>query len=234
MCSVRGIGVAESASTSTSSRSEREQLLLRDAEALLLVEDDEAELLRDHVAREDAVRADQDVDLALGEVAQDLLRLGRGAEARDHLDADREVAVAGSERVPVLLGEDRRRAEHERLLAVHGDGERGAHGDLGLAEADVAADEPVHRPRRLEVLLDRLDRALLVLGLAVGELGLEPLEPLVLEVVGAARAPAAAARRARAARRRARARTRARGPSGSARPCRRASRAPGAVASAPM
>ena len=65
MCSVRGIGVAESASTSTSSRSCAQQLLLRDAEALLLVDDHEPELLRDHVAREHAVRPDQHVDLAV-------------------------------------------------------------------------------------------------------------------------------------------------------------------------
>ena len=65
MCSVRGIGVALSVRTSTSSRSDFKQLLLRDAEALLLVEDDEPELLRDHVAAQHAVRADEDVDLAL-------------------------------------------------------------------------------------------------------------------------------------------------------------------------
>ena len=64
-----------------------EQLLLRDAEALLLVDDHEAELLRDHVAREHAVRPDQDVDLAGLEVGQDPLDVGRLAEARDHLDA---------------------------------------------------------------------------------------------------------------------------------------------------
>ncbi len=84
----------------------------------------------------------------------------------------------------MLLGEDRRRHEHQDLLAVDRDGERGAHGDLGLAEADVAADEPVHRPRRLEVLLDGLDRVLLVGRLAVRERRLELLQPLVLEVVG--------------------------------------------------
>ena len=164
-----------------------QQLLLRDAEALLLVEDDEAELLRDHVAAEDAVRPDQHVDLALLEVGEHLLHLARRPEARDHLDAHREVAVARAERVPVLLGEDRRRREHQRLLAVDGDGERGADRDLRLAEADVAADEPVHRPRRLEVLLDGLDRGLLVRRLAVRELRLEPLEPLVPQVVGDAR-----------------------------------------------
>ena len=63
-----------------------EQLLLRDAEALFLIDDHEAELLRNHVAREDAVRSDQDVDLAGLEVGQDPLDVGRLAEARDHLD----------------------------------------------------------------------------------------------------------------------------------------------------
>ena len=178
-----------------------QQLLLRHAEALLLVDDDEAEVLRDHVAREHAVRPDQHVDLALAELRQHLLHLGRLAEARDHLDPDREVAVALAERVPVLLREHRRRHEHQHLLGRDGDRERGAQRDLRLAEADVAADEPVHRMRRLEVLLDRLDRARLVLGLAVRELRLEPLDPLVLDVVGDARPRLPLARRAAAARR---------------------------------
>ena len=117
MWSVRGIGVAESESTSTSRRSARSSSFCCDAEALLLVDDDEAELLRDHVAREDPVRADEHLDLALGELAQHLLDLGRLAEARDHLDADGEVAVALAEGVPVLLGEDRRRAEDEHLAS---------------------------------------------------------------------------------------------------------------------
>ena len=139
-----------------------DQLLLRDAEALLLVDDHEPELLRDHVAREDAVRSDQDVDLAGLEVGQDSLDVGRLAEARDHLDGDREVAVALAEGVPVLLREHGRRHEHQRLLAVQRGRECCADRDLGLAETDVSADEAVHRPRRLEVLLDRLDRRCLV------------------------------------------------------------------------
>src|SRR5205085_9241823 len=56
------------------------------------------------------------------------------------------------------------------------------HRHLGLAEADVAADEAVHWPRRLQVLLDLFDRALLVRRLAVGESGLQLLEPLVAEI----------------------------------------------------
>ena len=211
MCSVRGIGVAESVSTSTSSRSERSSSFWATPKRC-----SSSRMTRPSsfgiTSRESTpVRADQHVDLALGEVAQHLLRLGGLAEARDHLDAHGEVAEALAERVPVLLGEDRRGHEHQRLLAVDRDRERGPHGDLGLAEADVAADEPVHRPRRLEVLLHGLDRPLLILGLAVGELGLEPLEPLVIRRRRRRPAPAGAARRAPAARRRARAPTPARG-----------------------
>ena len=128
--------------------------------------------------------ADQHLDLALTELGEHLLHLGRPAEARDHLDPYREVAVAVAERVPVLLGEDRGRDEHQHLLAGHRDRERRSEGDLGLAVPDIAADEPVHRARRLEILFDRLDRACLILRLAVGELRLEPLEPFLVEVVG--------------------------------------------------
>ena len=126
-----------------------QELLLRDAEPLLLVEDDEPEVLRDDVAREDAVRSDEHVHLPVLEVREDPLLVGAASEARHHVHPHREVAIPLAERVPVLLGEDRRRAEDERLPAVERDPERGAHGHLGLPEADVAADEAIHRPVRL-------------------------------------------------------------------------------------
>ncbi len=128
--------------------------------------------------------ADEDVDLPLAEVGEDALHLGGFAIARDHLDADREIAAALAEGVPVLLGEDRRRDEHQHLPRRRRHREGRAERHLGLAEADVAADEPVHRAGRLEILLDRLDRPGLILGLAVGEVGLDPLEPFELDVVG--------------------------------------------------
>ena len=82
----------------------------------------------------------------------------------------------------MLLGENRRRAEDERLLPVDRHGEGCAHSDLGLAEADVAADEPIHRVRRLEILLDSLDRARLILGLAVREGRSRAAQPVVGEI----------------------------------------------------
>ncbi len=50
-------------------------LLLRDAEMLLLVDDDEAEMLETYVLGEQRLRPDHDVDLALGQLGLGLLSL---------------------------------------------------------------------------------------------------------------------------------------------------------------
>jgi hypothetical protein len=62
-----------------------QELLLRDAEALLLVHDHEPDVFRDDVAREDAVSAHENVHLPRGVLGEHALHLGRPAEARDHL-----------------------------------------------------------------------------------------------------------------------------------------------------
>ncbi len=58
------------------------------------------------------------------------------------------------QRLLVLEGEHGRRREESHLLAVHGRLERGAHRHFRLAVADVTAQQPVHRRRRLHVALD--------------------------------------------------------------------------------
>ena len=163
-----------------------QQLLLLDAEALLLVDDDEAEVLGADVAREQPVGADQDVDLARLVVGQDRFDLGRLAQPRDPLDHEGQVGEALAEGAEVLLGEDRRRHQHQHLLAVGGGLDRGPQRHLGLAEADVAADQPVHRLIGLHVALDRLDRFDLVGGLAVGEGRLHRHLPLAVGAEGVA------------------------------------------------
>ena len=94
----------------------------------------------------------------------------------------------------MLLGEDRRGRQDQHLLAVAGRLERGAQRDLGLAVADVAADQPVHRALGLHVGLGLLDRLELVVGLAVRERALELELP-----VGVLRRSAWPARRLRSA-----------------------------------
>ena len=50
-----------------------------------------------------------------------------------------------AENVEMLLREHGRRHEHGDLFAVHHGLERRADGDFGFAEADVAANQAVHR-----------------------------------------------------------------------------------------
>ena len=69
----------------------------------------------------------------------------------------------------VLARQQRGRHHHRHLLAVHHRLEGGAQRHLGLAEAHIAADQPVHRPAGREIGDGRVDRRLLVLGFLVGE-----------------------------------------------------------------
>ena len=110
--------------------------------------------------------------------ADDLPDLGRAPQAADSVDPERQVGQALAEGAEVLLCEDRGRGEDHHLLAVGGGLDGGPDGDLGLAVADVAADQAVHRPVGFHVGLDRLDRLDLVGRLAVGESRLELHLPL--------------------------------------------------------
>ncbi len=123
------------------------RLLVLHSEALLLVDDEQAEVLERDVVGEQAVGADHAVDLARAQPVDDLLGLGVGEEPGEHFDADRVPGEAIGERVAVLVGEQRRRREHGDLLALLDRLERGPDRDLGLAEPDVAAHQAVHRVR---------------------------------------------------------------------------------------
>ena len=69
-----------------------------------------------------------------------------------------------------MLAGQQRRGHHDRdLEAVHGGDEGRAQRHLGLAEADVAAHEAVHRAPGAQIGQHRLDAGVLVLGLLVGE-----------------------------------------------------------------
>ena len=104
------------------------------------------------------MRADDDVDRAVGQARRrppsPPCRSGT-ATARRTVTGNGRVPLG--ERVEVLLDEQRRRHQDGDLLAVLHRLERRPHGDLGLAVADVAADQPVHRDRLLHVGLDLVD-----------------------------------------------------------------------------
>ncbi len=155
-----------------------------DAEPLFLVDHEQSEIAELDVAGEEAVRPDEDVDLAGLEVPQDLDLFGSALEAGQRGDADGIEGQAGRERLEMLAGQDGGRAQHGDLLAVHDRFEGRAHGHLGLAVADVAAEEPVHGRGGFHVGLDLADRAELVFGLVVFEGLLELFLPAALRAEG--------------------------------------------------
>ena len=84
--------------------------LVGDAEALLLVDDDQAELLELDALGEDRMGADDDVDLAGLEPLLGRLRLLGRDEAGEAADLDREALEALLEGVEMLAGEQGGRA----------------------------------------------------------------------------------------------------------------------------
>ena len=132
-------------------------LLVADAEALLFIDDEQSEIAILHIFREQPVRSDDDVDFARRDLFERLLDFLRRSEAAEHLDTYRKRRESALEGFEVLQSEHGRRSEHRHLFPVTQRLERGAHGDFGLAEADVAAQQPVHRLLAFHVALDLTD-----------------------------------------------------------------------------
>jgi hypothetical protein len=143
-----------------------------------------------HVLLQQAVRADQHVDLAFGRFLQRLRLFLRALEARDFGDARRplvrHLGEAVAEGLVVLFGQQRGRCEDGHLLAVGHRDEGSAQRDLGLAEADVAAHQAVHRPAGGHVADHRVDCAHLVRCFLEAETFGEGVHVVLLEAEGVA------------------------------------------------
>ena len=155
-------------------------LLVLHAEMLLLVHDQEPEIGELDALGEQRMGADDDVDVARRDALLHLGALLGAHQARGLRDLHGEAAEALGEGVVMLAREQRGRHHHGDLLA-------GQHGDqacperhLGLAEADIAADQAVHGAAAGEIVEHRADRGRLVVGLLVREARRE----LVIDAVG--------------------------------------------------
>ena len=109
--------------------------------------------------------ADDDVGAAFFDPLQGIAFPFAASETREHLDLYGGIGKSVAEVVVVLLGQQRRGHEYHHLAAGTDGQERGAHGDFGLAETDIAADDAIHRPRCGHVGDHRLDGSVLVRGL---------------------------------------------------------------------
>ncbi len=161
-------------------RAERLQpLLVLDAEPLLLVDHDQPKLLegRRPSAQCRCVPIRMSTPPAAVRFRTSLISdLGRNRLTTSIVKG--KLGHPLREAAMVLLGEDGRRHEHGDLLAGVDRLERRAHRDLGFAVADVAANQPVHRPGLGHVALHGLDGRELVGRLLVGKRGLELGHPV--------------------------------------------------------
>ena len=161
-----------------------ESLLVTHAEAVFFVNDDEAKFAEARAVGEQGVCADDDVDRAGRSPRPDIGLLLGGAVAAEEFNGDGPAGEAVLEAFEVLLRKDGRRSEDCDLASAEHAFEGRAQGDLGLAEADVAADESVHRRGPFHVGFHVDDRARLVGSLAVREGALELAHPGVVRVLG--------------------------------------------------
>ena len=81
----------------------------------------------------------------------DLFVLLGAAKAADHIDDDRILRHALAKGIEVLLAEHRGWYQHGGLLAREHSLEHRADRDFGFSEANVAANQAVHRQRAFHV-----------------------------------------------------------------------------------
>ena len=90
-------------------------------------------------------------------------------QARQLLDAQRQPGEALLEGAEMLAREQRRRHHDRDLRPGHGRDERRAQRHLGLAEADIAANQAIHRPSRGHIAQRLENGAVLVVGFGIGK-----------------------------------------------------------------
>ena len=157
-----------------------------DAETLLLVDDDKAQVVEPDVLGEEAVGADDDVHAAGLQAPQGLFLLFGGAEAGEQPDFHRKRLHAGEDAVVVLPRQQGGGGQNGALLAAHDALEGCAEGDLCFSDANIAAEQAVHRPALFHVLFDLGGGGELVVRLVVLEAGLEIALPLAVGGEGVA------------------------------------------------
>ena len=154
MCSVRGIGVALMVSTSMLCFICFSRSLCLHAEALLLIDDQQAKVVELTSFESSRCVPIEDVHLAGRGVGQHFFDF-LGVRKRLSMSiAHGKRGKSALERLEVLKCEHGGRSEHRDLFAVAQRLECGAHGHFRLAEADVAAEQAVHGLLAFHVRLD--------------------------------------------------------------------------------
>ena len=161
---------------------------LLDPEPVLLVDDHHAELVELDRVLQQRVRADDDADLAAGDLGADLLLLRRRHRAGQQRQPGRVVLAAElaahrqrpehiADRPKMLCGKDFGGRQQRALIAGVDHLQHRQHRDDGLARAHFALQEPVHRPGRRQLAGEHVEH----LALTGGQLERQALQQFVLE-----------------------------------------------------
>jgi len=124
---------------------------VKHAKTLLLVDDEQAQVVEEHVVAEQAMRTNDDVHLPRGQAVQNVLLLLRCAQTVQHFDFDGKRLEPLAECAVVLQRQHGCRHEHRHLLVVLHRLEGGTQRYFGFAEAHVATDQAVHGARRFHI-----------------------------------------------------------------------------------
>ncbi len=156
------------------------------AEAVLLVDDGQLQILELHGLFNDGMRADHDLDVAPGKALANGVLFGFGSVANQQADllGAQDAGASGQEPRKggvVLLGQDAGRRHDGGLGSMRGDHGGGQGGDDGLAGADVTLQQAVHGLAGIKVRADLGDGAGLGGGEGKREGGQLRLQPFVGE-----------------------------------------------------
>ena len=113
--------------------------------ALLLIDDDEAEIFENDILGNDTVRSDYDIHTSFTERLDHFFLFRCGAVAAEEFDRDGILTHALTEILPVLLSQHSCGSDDHCLLATRDGFEGRPNGHLGFSKANIAANQAIHR-----------------------------------------------------------------------------------------
>ncbi len=143
--------------------------LVRYAKALLFVDNHQAQPLEIDGFREDGMRPHHHIHGTVRQPFARRLCLARRNQARKRAHLQREAMKARLEGFRMLPRQQRCRAHHRHLRAARCRHKSCPERHFGLAEADIAAHQPIHRPPGRQILDHIGHRAQLIVGLGPWE-----------------------------------------------------------------
>ncbi len=146
-----------------------EPLFVGDAKVLFLVDNQKAKVLELDALGQQRMGAHTDVDAAFLKPLAGVGGILCGNKARQGPDFHRKSAKALGKAAIVLAGKKRRRADDRDLHPRHRRHKGRAHRDLGLAEADIADNQPVHRAPGLKIGHDIGNGVQLIVSFLIGK-----------------------------------------------------------------